>query len=358
MIMPTQTRQRMRALTLLTARSLYMAAVAMGAARAADPPSGIQENIEFSEYSPLSNSEEIARRSFTPLTVAELRRNAAASGMHMRDQPIDLAQESFSLYVPASAPPQGYSLLVFVSPLEVPLIPASWHWVLDRHATIVVSASKSGNAQPIWDRRMPLALSGAFNVMRRYPIDAKRIFIGGWSGGSRVAMRLALDYPDLFRGALLNAGSDPIATPLDPLPSAALMSQLQTETKILYLTGDMDGVNVGADIASRQSMNAWCVFGTESQTMFHVGHEAPSSAYLDKALEYLETPLQLNSNKLDSCRRRVAADLAGKLQRVRDYVVRGKKLDALKELKGIDLRYGGLAAPDTLELRERINAIP
>jgi pimeloyl-ACP methyl ester carboxylesterase len=340
----------------LTTRSLSLAAaLVVGMAQAADLPLGAQESVVFLEYSPLSGSEEIARRSFSPLTVAELRKTADASGKHMRDQPLDLTQESFSLYVPSSAPPNGYSLLVFVSPLDVPLIPSSWHWVLDRHGTIVVSASKSGNSQPIWDRRMPLALAGAFNVMRRYPIDPKRIFIGGWSGGSRVAMRLALDYPDIFHGALLNAGSDPIATALSTLPTAKLLEQLQTESKIIYVTGDMDSVNLGADIASRQSMNAWCVFGTESQTMFHVGHEAPSAAYLDWALAQLESPLALKAGKLESCRSRIAAELASKMHSVRDLLDRGKSQLALKELRSIDQRYGGLAAPESIELFNSIS---
>jgi hypothetical protein len=339
--------------------SLFPAvALVAGLSQAADPITGVQEKVVFAEYSPLSSSEEIARRNFSPLTIAELRKTAEASGKHMREQPLDLGQESFSLYVPASAPPNGYSLLVVISPLDSPLIPPSWHWVLDRRGIIVVSAAKSGNSQPIWDRRMPLALTGAFNVMQRYPIDSRRIFIAGWSGGSRVAMRIALDYPDLFHGALLNAGSDPIATPLSILPAAKLFEQFQNESKMIFVTGDMDSVNLGADIASRQSLNSWCMFGTATQTMFHTGHEAPSAPDLDKALEYLETPSTPNSSKLASCRSRIAAELAAKLRGVHERLEHGKKQDALKELKSIDLRYGGLAAPDSVELFERINALP
>ena len=50
----------------------------------------------------------------------------------------------------------------------------------------------------------------AYNVMKRYAVDPQRVFVSGFSGGARVAMRLALAYPDLFRGALMDAGSDPI----------------------------------------------------------------------------------------------------------------------------------------------------
>ena len=57
---------------------------------------------------------------------------------------------------------------------------------------------------------MPLALLAYENIRRSHTLDANRVYVGGMSGGSRVALRVALAYPDVFRGALLNAGSDPI----------------------------------------------------------------------------------------------------------------------------------------------------
>jgi poly(3-hydroxybutyrate) depolymerase len=52
-----------------------------------------------------------------------------------------------------------------------------------------------------------LALIAAQNAMAQYSVDPQQVYIGGFSGGSRVALRLALGYPDVFHGALLNAGS-------------------------------------------------------------------------------------------------------------------------------------------------------
>jgi dienelactone hydrolase len=315
---------------------------------------GAQSDVVFTEYSPLSRSQEIVQRSFSPLAFEELMRSAAASGKQMREQSVDLARESFSLYVPALAPPQGYALLVFVPPSDSPRLPSSWHPVLDRHATILVMASKSGNEQPIWDRRIPLALLAAINVLKRFPVNPQRVFIGGFSGGSRVAMRIALDYPDLFHGALLNAGSDPIATPLAILPAAPLFERFQRESKLIYVTGESDSVNLEADIASRESMNAWCVFGAASETMFRTAHEVPSSIYLDRALNKLEAVRPDNSDQLAACRNKIAAALAAKLKVVRDRWEHGKPEEALKELRTVDQRYGGLAAPESLELYQRI----
>jgi len=75
-----------------------------------------------------------------------------------------------------------------------------------------VTAANSGNDAPTIDRREPLALLAAHNTMKQYPVDPQQVYIGGFSGGARVALRLALAYPDVFHGALLNAGSDRYST--------------------------------------------------------------------------------------------------------------------------------------------------
>ena len=72
----------------------------------------------FSDYSALSTNVELARRSLSPLTAAQLPRRLTQSGTRLSEQPIDLSQETFVLYVPSPAPPQGYTLLVFVPPWQ------------------------------------------------------------------------------------------------------------------------------------------------------------------------------------------------------------------------------------------------
>jgi len=72
-----------------------------------------------------------------------------------------------------------------------------------------------------------MALLAAYNTMKQYPVDPQQVYIGGFSGGARVALRLALGYPDVFHGALLNAGSDPAGTLDVPLPPADLFRRFQ-----------------------------------------------------------------------------------------------------------------------------------
>jgi poly(3-hydroxybutyrate) depolymerase len=111
---------------------------------------------------------------------------------------------------------------------------------------ILVSAANSGNGAGVLNRREPLALLAAENIMRSYPLDPERVYIGGFSGGSRMALRIARGYPDVFHGALLNAGSDPIGNAQIPLPPQELLRQFQESTRVVYVTGAHDNFNLAA----------------------------------------------------------------------------------------------------------------
>src|SRR5580700_11316080 len=82
----------------------------VGSARAGT----LTDNVVFTDYTPLSSNTELARRLLTPLTAAQLPALVAKSGKVLREQPDDLAQEKFVVYVPATKPAYGYGLLVFV----------------------------------------------------------------------------------------------------------------------------------------------------------------------------------------------------------------------------------------------------
>ncbi len=188
-------------------------------------PTGLQRDVVFSQAAPLASSAELVRRLLSPLAAERVRAAIAASGKVLNEQSIALPEESFILYVPPAPPPRGYGLLVFVPPWEEARLPPDWPPVLDRLGVIAVSAARSGNRADIFGRRAPLAVIAAQNVMARYPVDPDRVYIAGFSGGSRVAMRLVLGYPDLFRGAILNAGSDPVGEGEAPLPPRELLDQ-------------------------------------------------------------------------------------------------------------------------------------
>jgi len=128
---------------------------------------GLKNVVVFTEYSTLSTSTELVRRLFSSLSALRLNQEGARAGTTLRGQSIDLASESFSIYVPAHAYPplHGYSLLVFVPPWSRAEVPFQWIPALDRHDMILVTPANAGNDANTVDRREPLALLGALNAM-------------------------------------------------------------------------------------------------------------------------------------------------------------------------------------------------
>jgi hypothetical protein len=318
------------------------------------PVTGLQRDVAFTEYSPLSRSVDLARRILSPMANLELARASAKSAL--RPQAIDLTQETFAVYVPVKQPSRGYGLLAFIPPWRDGHLPVGWAAVLDAYGVIFVSAAKSGNEESVIDRRIPLALLGAYNIMQRYPIDSDRVYVGGFSGGARVAMKVALAYPDLFHGALLNAGSDSIGDRGALLPPADLFEQFQDSSRLVYVTGSEDSWNVQHDMASQASMHAWCVFGLSVETMFRVGHEIAVPYAVGRALTALDRRSVADAGKLSSCRARIAKELATDLKRVGELVEHDKPHDAWRLLTNVDTRYGGVASPDSTELEQRIGS--
>jgi pimeloyl-ACP methyl ester carboxylesterase len=317
---------------------------------------GLQKDVVFTDYSPLSRSMELARRLLSPLNAMRLNQELVRTGQAAREQSIDLAHEKFAVYVPAHAPPHGYALLVFVPPWQEAIVPLRWTLALDRHGMIFVSAANSGNTADVLDRREPLALLAAYNIMRRYRVDPDKIYIGGFSGGSRVAMRIALSYPDLFHAALLDAGSDPIGDAQIPLPPAELFGQFQDSTRLVYATGQHDDDNLDKDVHSRDSMHSWCVFHMDTVAMPWAGHDLADPASLNRALDTLLEPAKSDPDKLAACRARIDNELVAQLKQVKDLLAAGKRDDARTLLDNIDAHYGGLAAPRSTGLAKTIDA--
>ena len=331
---------------------VVMTALLLGLVGAA-AQTGLQHGVVFDQGSPLASNAEIARRVLSPLGVARVNAALAQSHTALRDQPIDPAKESFVLYVPAKMPAAGYGLLVFVAPWEEEGIPRSWPPVLDDKGVIIVAAGKSGNDANVLSRRLPLALIAARNVMARYKIDPSRVYAGGMSGGSRVAMKLALGWPDLFKGALLNAGADPVGRAGTHVPPRDLMRTFQEKTRLVYVTGDRDQVNQGTDITSMRTMRDYCMFNIDRITMHDTGHAPADPLSLGRALDLLDTKVTPDA-RLADCRSGLDSEWSKALDGVEALIAGGKRDAARTSLDELDLKYGGLAAPRSLELNARL----
>lgn len=327
----------------------------MATAAAADALApGAHEAAVFDAYSPLAAGTEQQRRLLTPLLAQALQERVAASGQALSEQSIDLARERFAYYVPnGAAPASGYRVLVFVPPWQQAALPRQWFGVLDRHATILVTAAASGNDENVIGRRIPLALAGYENMVRRFPIDPSQTWIGGLSGGSRVALRIALGYPDVFRGALLNAGSDRFGSSELPFPPVPLLQRFEEGMRLVYATGTKDESNAATDRASRDSARRFCVTDLFELPMRNAGHVLLDAGTLDRALSALEAERSPPSN-LDACRAQRAQTVNDAIARVDALLSRADNPGAQAELALLDAHFGALALPQSLELSQRI----
>jgi predicted esterase len=335
---------------------LAIGACAAGAAArptATDSPTGAQPQVVFDVYAPLARPRELLPRMLSPLSAEAIGRYLAASRRQVDDEALDLPKARFVLHVPPGPPPPGgYAVLVFVPPWEDARLPPGWGPILDRHGVIFVTAAGAGNDDNVLTRRAPLALIALENVARRYPMDARRVWVGGFSGGSRVALRLALDFPDLFTGAMLNAGSDPIGVEPAVPPSPALMRRFQTESRIVYATGRDDQAAQTMDSASRASLKHWCVQNVAVADDLLSGHSAARPATLDRALDALARPAAPESAGLGACRADREAETRAGLAAAKALLAAGDRAGARRRLLALDASAGGMAGPELVALAD------
>jgi pimeloyl-ACP methyl ester carboxylesterase len=307
-----------------------------------------ESNVVFTRYSPLSRNVEIARRALPPVTY---RRIQAAQ---LAEQAIDLAKERFDLYVPSGAPPAaGYGLVVFVAPWPDPTRPRVWRGSLDRRGLIFVAAQRSGNGTSTLDRRMPLALLAYENVRARFHLDERRVYMMGFSGGSRVAEMTALAYPDIFRGAVLNAGADPIDGQTGMYKPPAELFRAFQHSRLVYITGDEDTDNLHADDVSQASMRQACVLDVKTELTFKLGHQSLDQLSFDRALDALEAPRSVDAAELARCNARLDRAIDEALAEIAATLARGDRQGARAQVNVIDARFGGLAAPAILDLDDQ-----
>jgi hypothetical protein len=104
---------------------LLFAALSMSppAGSGTPPATGEQASLMFTGSSP-SRSTELVRRLLSPLNAWRVLETSRRPGHALQEQPLDVRQQRFSLYVPRHAPSDGYALLVFVPPWNSATVPS------------------------------------------------------------------------------------------------------------------------------------------------------------------------------------------------------------------------------------------
>jgi predicted esterase len=212
--------------------------------------------------------------------------------------PYSVTNESFRVLIPRIPPTNGsWGLLVWISPDDQSTIPSDWQSELSNHTLLFVSALHSGNSRHPLDR-FRLALDAACNMCRRYNVDRRRIYIGGFSGGARMASMLGIGYGDIFTGTLCVCGVNfytdlPISGgkyfPGTFVPDQGVLLRAKRSDRFVLLTGEND--------ENRENTKSASVSGFKREGFRHVlylevpamGHEMPEGRILAQALDYLDS---------------------------------------------------------------------
>jgi len=178
-------------------------------------------------------------------------------------------------------PPGGQrsGVLVFVRARRSGELPDGWEVALDRANLAWISADDFGNDK-LSAQRVLVALMGLKLAAQIAPLDTQRQYIGGMSGGGRIASLVMARFPKLFAGALYVAGAD-FHPPDEPLQA------LVVARRYVFITGDRDFNRH----EMKQVYDQYRSNGVTAALLIELpdfGHEYPQAQHLDQALAFLD----------------------------------------------------------------------
>ncbi len=201
------------------------------------------------------------------------------------DEPI-----TWEVYVPESYKPENPTgLMVYISPSRSGDIPRRWKSVMDKRNIVWIAANHSGNRVKV-ARRAIYAIVAPTLAGNHYKIDPERIYVSGFSGGSRIAGMVAADYPQLFKGAIFNCGIDFWGN--DP----PRQFELVKKNHYVFVTGTRDHALEQTKRVHKQYLS----FGVENSLLMVIRgmtHKNPGTGKFDEAIVYLDSRFAQNSQR-------------------------------------------------------------
>jgi dienelactone hydrolase len=217
---------------------------------------------------------------------------------------------------------------------------------------LFASAYRAGNDVPK-QQRIRIILDVLDDLRRNYNIDPDRTYIGGFSGGGRVACGIAFALPEYFGGVM------PACASGDVREESWLRQRVADRLSVALLTGDKD-FNHGE--VSRLRNPYLEAIGVRSKVWVQpgLGHAVPGDKVLGEAVAWLEAglPKRQEQAKRFGAMRRAAADNPSRADQAKTLLGEGKaRLDkpetvysGLMLLKGVLERWND--TPSAAEARK------
>ena len=184
----------------------------------------------------------------------------------------------YRVRIPPGDSPSG--VLVFVKSGESGELPPGWAAQLDTQNLIWIAADNFGNEHPR-SQRILAAIAGLRLIESTETIDAKRLYLGGISGGGRIASQIMTRFPQYFRGALFIVGADFWTASEKPL-----LPQIAAN-RYVFITGSADFNQLSMQ---RMYVNYRQAGVKDAMLMDlpHFGHQFPNGEQLGAAIDFLD----------------------------------------------------------------------
>src|SRR5262245_52956963 len=197
----------------------------------------------------------------------------------------DSKKQRYQRYIPETySKTRAWPLIVFVSPSKDPVGWDGFEHTCVREGIFYCSPYRAGNTVP-GGLRSRIILDVTDDVRRRFRIDPEQTYIGGFSGGGRLACTVGFAMPEIFAGIIPVCGTNP------PGGLAYLRHRLVDRVSVAFVTGEQD--------FNRRENEVWIApffkeLDVRSQLWIApgVGHDIPGPALMDDVVAWLSADVK------------------------------------------------------------------
>ncbi|MHC4880362.1 MAG: hypothetical protein ACYTGL_28260 [Planctomycetota bacterium] len=196
----------------------------------------------------------------------------------------DSTKQTYELFVPEQySPIKSWPVVLFVSPGNRGTGFQRWQQVCRREQVIFASPHAAGNNTPM-PNRIRIVMDVLDDLRRRYNVDPDRTYIGGFSGGGRVACSIAFALPEYFGGVL------PVCAGGELRQESSLRRRVIDRLSVAQLTGETDFNRGECERLHHTSLSG---VGVRCRTWVapKTGHAIPNAGIFTEAFNWLEAGL-------------------------------------------------------------------
>jgi hypothetical protein len=214
------------------------------------------------------------------------------------------APATYQVYVPKPDPQRPlYGVFAYITASPTAAFPPGFTEVFEKYRLIGICPDNAGNPI-ITPMRQWKVLDGITAIRRKYPIDPARIYLGGTSGGGRMASQMTLMLPELFNGGYYMVGVNWYVDTYGPGGSAgftskatpALVNAVRARIRHVLMTGSGDFNLAGTINTVAEFEKAGFTFLL--QNINGHGHAPPTGETFDQGIQFLDQPLLQNPEVL------------------------------------------------------------